>query len=111
MSFAYTFVCTVIEAQEERNSFAANAGSGDPDDEDEDDGVTCDFCLGDESANKKTGSAEGMVRCSDCGRCAHFSCLQFTSNMVTSVRSYKWQCIECKTCWLCGTSENDVSSS
>ncbi|KAF5394926.1 PHD-finger [Paragonimus heterotremus] len=68
---------------------------------------TCDFCLGDVRLNKKTGSAEGMLSCSDCGRCAHFSCLQFTSNMIASVKTYRWQCIECKTCWLCGTSEND----
>ncbi|KAA0189038.1 Zinc finger protein ubi-d4 [Fasciolopsis buskii] len=68
---------------------------------------TCDFCLGDERLNKKTGRPEGMLRCSDCGRCAHFFCLQFTTNMITSVKTYRWQCIECKTCWLCGTSEND----
>lgn len=71
---------------------------------------TCDFCLGDESLNKKTGRSEDMLRCSDCGRFAHFSCLQFTQNMITSVHTYRWQCIECKTCWLCGTSENDVSN-
>ena len=27
--------------------------------------------------------------------------------MLISVRKYPWQCIECKTCTLCGTSEND----
>ncbi|THD22371.1 Zinc finger protein ubi-d4 [Fasciola hepatica] len=68
---------------------------------------TCDFCLGDERLNKKTGRPEGMLRCSDCGRCAHFFCLQFTTNMIASVKTYRWQCIECKTCWICGTSEND----
>ncbi|CAH8512035.1 unnamed protein product [Heterobilharzia americana] len=68
---------------------------------------TCDFCLGDERLNKKTGQPEDLLRCSDCGRFAHFSCLQFTPNMIASVHTYRWQCIECKTCWLCGTSEND----
>jgi hypothetical protein len=29
----------------------------------------CDFCLGDELENKKTGSREEMVSCADCGRC------------------------------------------
>ena len=28
----------------------------------------CDFCLGDESENKKTGSKEELVSCADCGR-------------------------------------------
>ena len=27
--------------------------------------------------------------------------------MMVSVRKYPWQCIECKSCTLCGTSEND----
>ncbi|XP_067875016.1 zinc finger protein neuro-d4 isoform X4 [Heterodontus francisci] len=37
----------------------------------------------------------------------HPSCLQFTVNMTAAVRTYRWQCIECKSCSLCGTSEND----
>lgn len=39
----------------------------------------------------------------------HPSCLQFTANMIGSVRKYRWQCIECKCCSICGTSDNDVS--
>ncbi|XP_043075271.1 zinc finger protein DPF3 isoform X4 [Puntigrus tetrazona] len=30
----------------------------------------CDFCLGDSGSNRKTGQAEGLVSCSDCGRSA-----------------------------------------
>lgn len=41
----------------------------------------------------------------------HPSCLQFTPNMIISVRKYQWQCIECKCCSICGTSDNDVSGS
>ncbi|KAK8399101.1 hypothetical protein O3P69_004276 [Scylla paramamosain] len=67
----------------------------------------CDFCLGDASENRKTGAPESLVSCADCGRSGHPSCLQFTSNMMKSVVKYRWQCIECKTCTLCGTSEND----
>ena len=40
----------------------------------------------------------------------HPTCLQFTLNMTEAVKTYKWQCIECKSCILCGTSENDVST-
>jgi len=67
----------------------------------------CDFCLGDSSLNKKSSQAEEMVSCAECGRSGHPTCLQFTDNMIVSVRKYAWQCIECKTCTLCGTSEND----
>ncbi|KAG9336499.1 hypothetical protein JZ751_002846 [Albula glossodonta] len=37
----------------------------------------------------------------------HPTCLQFTDNMMQAVHTYQWQCIECKSCSLCGTSEND----
>ncbi|XP_052262041.1 zinc finger protein DPF3-like isoform X2 [Dreissena polymorpha] len=67
----------------------------------------CDFCLGDADENKKTGTPEELVSCSDCGRSGHPTCLQFTTNMTISVKKYPWQCIECKSCGLCGTSEND----
>ena len=69
----------------------------------------CDFCLGNSVENKKTKSAEELVSCSDCGRSAHPTCLQFTPNMTNSVKKYRWQCIECKSCGLCGTSDNDVN--
>ncbi|BES88753.1 zinc finger protein ubi-d4 [Nesidiocoris tenuis] len=67
----------------------------------------CDFCLGDAVSNKKSGQPEELVSCSDCGRSGHPSCLLFTDNMIVSVRKYRWQCIECKCCSLCGTSDND----
>ncbi|MGH0119927.1 UNVERIFIED_CONTAM: hypothetical protein FKN15_029190 [Acipenser sinensis] len=67
----------------------------------------CDFCLG---GSKKTGCPEDLISCADCGRSGHPSCLQFTVNMTAAVRTYRWQCIECKSCSLCGTSENDVSN-
>ncbi|XP_067007494.2 zinc finger protein ubi-d4 isoform X2 [Anabrus simplex] len=67
----------------------------------------CDFCLGDAQENKKTCLPEELVSCSDCGRSGHPTCLQFTPNMIISVRKYRWQCIECKCCSICGTSDND----
>lgn len=67
----------------------------------------CDFCLGDARENKKTNIPEELVSCSDCGRSGHPSCLQFTPNMNISVKRYRWQCIECKYCSMCGTSDND----
>lgn len=67
----------------------------------------CDFCLGNQRENKKTGIPEELISCSDCGRSGHPTCLQFTTNMIISVRKYRWQCIECKYCSICGTSDND----
>uniref|UniRef100_A0A8C7IIF1 Double PHD fingers 2 n=1 Tax=Oncorhynchus kisutch TaxID=8019 RepID=A0A8C7IIF1_ONCKI len=67
----------------------------------------CDFCLGDSALNQKTGQSEALQSCSDCGRSGHPSCLQFTPVMMAAVKTYRWQCIECKCCNICGTSEND----
>uniref|UniRef100_A0A672N0L9 Zinc finger protein ubi-d4-like n=1 Tax=Sinocyclocheilus grahami TaxID=75366 RepID=A0A672N0L9_SINGR len=67
----------------------------------------CDFCLGDSNMNQKTGQSEELVSCSDCGRSGHPTCLQFTAVMMAAVKTYRWQCIECKCCNVCGTSEND----
>ncbi|CAK5088368.1 unnamed protein product [Meloidogyne enterolobii] len=66
----------------------------------------CDFCLGDLTKNA-AGKAEELVSCHDCGRSGHPTCLKFTKNMLISTKRYGWQCIECKACSICGTSEND----
>uniref|UniRef100_A0A915E365 PHD-type domain-containing protein n=1 Tax=Ditylenchus dipsaci TaxID=166011 RepID=A0A915E365_9BILA len=66
----------------------------------------CDFCLGGKSKNAK-GKTEELVSCHDCGRSGHPTCLNFTQNMVLSTKKHGWQCIECKSCAICGTSEND----
>ena len=39
----------------------------------------------------------------------HPTCMQFSTSLSAVVKTYRWQCIECKTCHLCGTAENDVS--
>ena len=33
--------------------------------------------------------------------------MQFSAALSAVVRTYRWQCIECKSCHFCGTSEND----
>ena len=33
----------------------------------------CDFCLGDASSNKKTGKAEELVSCAECGRSGKYT--------------------------------------
>lgn len=38
----------------------------------------CDFCLGDQDSNRKTGQAEELVSCSDCGRSGEFEGFQKT---------------------------------
>lgn len=33
--------------------------------------------------------------------------MQFSDSLSNVVHTYRWQCIECKSCHFCGTSEND----
>uniref|UniRef100_A0A7E4W657 Zinc finger protein ubi-d4 n=1 Tax=Panagrellus redivivus TaxID=6233 RepID=A0A7E4W657_PANRE len=68
---------------------------------------TCDFCQGTKERNLRTDEPEDMITCHDCGHCAHGSCLNFTPNMIASAKRHGWQCIECKCCTICGTSDND----
>uniref|UniRef100_A0A914PRC5 PHD-type domain-containing protein n=1 Tax=Panagrolaimus davidi TaxID=227884 RepID=A0A914PRC5_9BILA len=69
---------------------------------------TCDFCHGTKAENKNTGKAEELINCRDCGRSGHPTCLKFSQNILISAKRHGWQCIECKSCAVCGTSENDA---
>ncbi|XP_076442395.1 uncharacterized protein LOC143281206 [Babylonia areolata] len=42
-----------------------------------------------------------MIKCSECGKIAHPTCLDLTDKMVQVVTTYPWQCMECKTCVEC----------
>ncbi|KAH7712759.1 Protein DPFF-1 a [Aphelenchoides avenae] len=69
---------------------------------------TCDFCNGTKRRNASR-QPENLISCHDCGRSAHVSCLKFdhADALTVATERYGWQCIECKSCTICGTSEND----
>ncbi|XP_060062435.1 PHD finger protein 10-like [Ylistrum balloti] len=59
------------------------------------DDLTCRMC-------EKQGEAdEDMVQCSECKKFGHPTCLDLTTEMVTVIKTYPWQCMECKTCVEC----------
>lgn len=64
-------------------------------------GGICKVCKGDAHRNK-LNKAEDLLVCSECKSSAHPSCLELTDEMITMVRSYSWQCMDCKTCVKCG---------
>ncbi|XP_068089502.1 PHD finger protein 10 [Hyperolius riggenbachi] len=61
----------------------------------------CGICLKGKDVNKK-GRAEKLVHCSQCDNSGHPSCLDMSSELVSVIRKYPWQCMECKTCIICG---------
>lgn len=67
----------------------------------------CDFCLGTVDKNRRTRLPEELISCTKCGSSGHPSCLRFPDNIRISVKTYNWQCIECKTCSNCNTADNE----
>ncbi|KAJ8045971.1 PHD finger protein 10 [Holothuria leucospilota] len=61
----------------------------------------CGLCLKDRESNRK-GEPEELVHCSQCDNSGHPSCLEMSLELVCAIKTYPWQCMECKTCTLCG---------
>lgn len=61
------------------------------------------------SVMNKHGVLENLVHCSDCDNSCHPSCLELTSEMVDVIRSYHWQCSDCKTCLSCEKSTDEAN--
>nr|XP_051695247.1 PHD finger protein 10 isoform X2 [Oryctolagus cuniculus] len=61
----------------------------------------CGICLKGKESNKK-GKAESLIHCSQCDNSGHPSCLDMSTELVSMIKTYPWQCMECKTCIVCG---------
>lgn len=68
--------------------------------------ATCKVCGGTRLYNKQK-EPEELVHCSDCERSSHPSCLELTAEMVDVIKSYPWQCSDCKTCITCGNAHEE----
>ncbi|KAL5008685.1 hypothetical protein ScPMuIL_014266 [Solemya velum] len=49
----------------------------------------------------KNAVPQVVVTCSECGAGGHANCLELTPEMVKVIKTYPWQCMECKTCVEC----------
>lgn len=63
-------------------------------------GPACKSCGGDRNHNKQ-GRPEPLIHCAQCESSGHPSCLDLTLDMVPHIKSYDWQCTDCKTCIEC----------
>ncbi|GLB40489.1 putative histone acetyltransferase [Lyophyllum shimeji] len=66
----------------------------------------CSFCRGNDRKNKM-GQPELMATCDECGRSGHPSCMDLPG-LGDILRSYPWNCIECKTCEICNEKGDDA---
>ncbi|KAK3612621.1 hypothetical protein CHS0354_042131 [Potamilus streckersoni] len=69
------------------------------------DGAKCDYCLLTAECNSK-GKPEGLLTCTDCNAKAHPSCMDYTEELAQRALNSPWQCIDCKTCYICADSED-----
>ncbi|KAK2176405.1 hypothetical protein NP493_664g02049 [Ridgeia piscesae] len=60
----------------------------------------CDFCLLTSSSNK-AGVPEDLLFCKDCQAKAHPSCMDYSEELAARAKNSPWQCIDCKTCFIC----------
>ncbi|XP_025110824.1 histone acetyltransferase KAT6A-like [Pomacea canaliculata] len=60
----------------------------------------CDYCH--QTANHNTkGVFEALLVCKDCTAKAHPSCMDYSDELSMRARKGPWQCIDCKTCYIC----------
>ncbi|MED6251787.1 PHD finger protein 10 [Ataeniobius toweri] len=60
----------------------------------------CGICQKGKEANKR-GRPEALIHCSQCDNSGHPSCLDMSAELVCVIQTYRWQCMECKTCTVC----------
>ena len=63
--------------------------------------ATCKVCKVGVDVKMKDGKSEELVHCSDCENSAHPSCIELTSDVVAVLKTYPWQCMDCKVCSHC----------
>jgi len=61
--------------------------------------VKCVSCG--QSDKNRLDEAEDMICCAVCSNSGHPTCLDLTAEMIPIIRSYEWQCMDCKTCVKC----------
>ncbi|CDQ78056.1 PHD finger protein 10 [Oncorhynchus mykiss] len=60
----------------------------------------CGICQKRKESNKE-GKPEALIHCTQCKNSAHPSCLDMGEELVGLIKTYPWQCMECKTCTVC----------
>jgi len=61
-------------------------------------------CMACNGGNKKN---EKLIFCKDCDKILHPSCLNYPEDLTDRIYKQSWQCIDCKTCFICAKSGND----
>ncbi len=61
----------------------------------------------------KTGDEENdeeLVTCTSCQHKFHPACLDANNEMLNIIKTYSWQCIDCKSCAKCNKTHDEVKN-
>ncbi|KAL4238527.1 PHD finger protein 10 [Mactra antiquata] len=61
----------------------------------------CRICKDESLEKQKETQHEELIVCSECKTKGHPTCLDLNDDMVKVIKTYPWQCMECKTCIQC----------
>jgi hypothetical protein len=61
----------------------------------------CRICKDEALEKHKETEHEELIVCSECKSKGHPTCLDLNGDMVRVIKTYPWQCMECKTCVQC----------
>lgn len=61
----------------------------------------CKVCKTGAEGKMVDGKPEEFVHCSECENSAHPSCIELLPEVVTVIKTYPWQCMDCKICSHC----------
>jgi len=89
-----------LESSNHTNHHSGTTASEKTSQEKESEKPVCGICQNDETCNKN-GKREEMIKCTQCDNHGHPSCLDMTDDLVKVLKTYNWQCMECKTCTIC----------
>jgi hypothetical protein len=54
------------------------------------------------------GHDDELVTCTSCDHHFHPACLEVNIEMLTIIKTYPWQCIDCKSCAKCNKTHDEV---
>jgi hypothetical protein len=52
---------------------------------------------------------EELVQCTSCHHRFHPACLDVNNEMLNIIKTYSWQCIDCKSCAKCNKTHDEVN--
>jgi hypothetical protein len=65
-----------------------------------------DVCHTCKTANDEND--EELVTCTNCHHRFHPACLDANAEMLIVIKTYPWQCIDCKSCAKCNKTHDEV---